>query len=69
MRAPAQGMGIERRARCLRGNMRVRSAPFALAKIFNMRHDRPTFLSGKGVWYAVSVRMQLPPVTHAKKED
>ena len=30
----AQGTGAERRARCLRGNVRGRPAPFALAKIF-----------------------------------
>ena len=38
--ASAQGTGAERGARCLRGNVRVCSAPFALAEIFNMGHDR-----------------------------
>jgi len=38
VRASTQGMGAERRARGLRGNVRVCSAPFVLAKIFNMIH-------------------------------
>lgn len=38
VRASVSGAGAERKARYPRENVRVRSAPFALATIFNMRH-------------------------------
>ncbi len=47
MRASVSGTGAERKARCLRENVRVRSAPFALATIFNMRHASHSLLCKK----------------------
>ena len=44
VRASMSGTGAKRRARCLRENVRVRSAPFVVATIFNMRHDPHSLL-------------------------